>query len=342
MEKLLTIIVPAYNAQKYLAVNIPSFLTTPLRDFLEIIIIDDGSTDQTKEIAETFVLKYPNIVHIFSKENGGHGSAINIGVRIAQGKYIKVIDADDWIEEKNLTIFLRNLKTAKADVILTNYRTVHMQTKKITSYFTKHCLMNKEISIERFLECGKRAWVCCTFHGICYRRTFYLQVNHKLMEGVFYEDQEYAVIPFIYAKSILPLDLFLYEYMVGNIEQSVSDTNMIKHIDDLKKVFWRIYKIYEKNYGTIPQTVLCYCEYKLSRILFTYYTAMLLRNPDRQQGKKLAAYMKNKLQNKGGRFAHKCFWQYIAIYIFGYFHFSSQILDDLKSTQLYRQIKKLI
>ena len=95
MPKTLTFIIPAYNAEKYLDKCISSLLNSAVQDDLEIIVVNDGSTDQTETIAKKYVKEYPHMCALITKDNGGHGSAINIGFQKATGKYVKVLDADD-------------------------------------------------------------------------------------------------------------------------------------------------------------------------------------------------------------------------------------------------------
>lgn len=94
--KLLTITIPSYNSQDYLERCVESLL--PGGDDVEILIVDDGSTDRTPEIADGYAQKYPNIVKAIHQENGGHGEAVNTGIRNASGLYFKVVDSDDWVD----------------------------------------------------------------------------------------------------------------------------------------------------------------------------------------------------------------------------------------------------
>ena len=104
--KVLSFIVPSYNSENYLDKCIPSFLADEILDKLDIIIVNDGSTDGTAEAAEKYCAIYPDSVRLISQENRGHGGALNTGCSAAQGKYLKVIDADDWVETENLPQFL--------------------------------------------------------------------------------------------------------------------------------------------------------------------------------------------------------------------------------------------
>lgn len=106
--KYLTITVPCFNSQDYLMRCLDSLLAGG--DDVEIIIVNDGSTDRTGEIAESYARCYPKIVTVVHKENSGHGSGVNTGLKLASGKYFKVVDSDDWLEE---TAYLELLKQMK-------------------------------------------------------------------------------------------------------------------------------------------------------------------------------------------------------------------------------------
>ena len=110
MEKLLTIVVPAYNVEKYIKNCLDSFIDLSVLRSLEILIVDDGSTDSTASLAHTYEQKYPYSFKVLSKENGGHGSTINYAIPRATGKYFKVVDGDDWLDKSLLPQFVQLLK----------------------------------------------------------------------------------------------------------------------------------------------------------------------------------------------------------------------------------------
>ena len=132
--KVLTFIIPAYNSAAYLDRCVSSMLTPEVLEKLEIIIVSDGSTDATEEIALRFCRRYPNTVRLISQENRGHGGALNAGCAEARGKYLKVIDADDWVETQNLPEFVRLLEQCGSDVVLTHYYTIDIGTGEIKNW----------------------------------------------------------------------------------------------------------------------------------------------------------------------------------------------------------------
>ena len=124
--KILTIAVPVYNTEKYISRCLDSMLIDEVLDDIEIITINDGSKDNSINILREYEKKYPNTVVVIDKENGGHGSGVNAGLKNATGKYYRVIDSDDWVNSKDFVTFVKNLKKDDADLVITNYSKEHV------------------------------------------------------------------------------------------------------------------------------------------------------------------------------------------------------------------------
>ena len=106
--KYISFAIPCYNSQDYMAHAIESIL--PGGEDVEIIIVNDGSKDDTLKIAREYEGKYPDIVRVVDKENGGHGDAVTAGLTHASGSYFKVVDSDDWVDEESLHKILALLR----------------------------------------------------------------------------------------------------------------------------------------------------------------------------------------------------------------------------------------
>ena len=105
---------PSYNSESYMSHAIETILTGG--EDVEIIVVNDGSKDRTAEIADAYAEKYPNIVRVIHQENGGHGEAVNAGIRNATELYFKVVDSDDWVDADAYAKILDKLR-----LILSNY-----------------------------------------------------------------------------------------------------------------------------------------------------------------------------------------------------------------------------
>ena len=133
-KKVLSIVVPSYNAEQYLPETIPTMLSISNLDKLEIIIVNDGSKDNTLAMAQNLQLKYPDTIVIVDKENGGHGSTINSGIQVATGKYFKVVDADDWVESDNLSKLIEYLDSVDDDEVISPFIRVYTDLDKEVLY----------------------------------------------------------------------------------------------------------------------------------------------------------------------------------------------------------------
>ena len=129
--KILSFIVPSYNSERFLDKVISSFVSGAVLDKLDVIIVNDGSKDQTVEIAQKYCQQYPNVVRLISQENKGHGGALNTGCAAAVGKYLKVIDADDTIVTENLSSFIAFLEENESDVVITHHYTNDIVTGEV-------------------------------------------------------------------------------------------------------------------------------------------------------------------------------------------------------------------
>ena len=125
-KKTLTFVVPAYNMTEYLERCVMSLIAAKRNDDIEVLIVDDGSSDGTLEMAQKFEARYPGIVRAIHQENRGHGGAVNTGIAAARGMYVKVVDADDWVGPESLEQVMAALReeadsTEPIDMLVTNY-----------------------------------------------------------------------------------------------------------------------------------------------------------------------------------------------------------------------------
>lgn len=295
MDKTVSFIIPSYNVEKYIAKCLDSFIEKDLLNYIEVLVVNDGSTDQTSFIAHKYEKKYQNVFKVFDKENGGHGSTINFGVQHASGKYIKVIDADDWVDTKELSNYVRKLQEVDADIVLTHFNTFDIKSKTII----KHSLRNVNFGTNNSLLDIMRNFndydECLCFHGITYSLKYYLSCNIHLSEHVFYEDNEYSTFPFYKAQKIVSIDTTLYQYRVGDVEQSVSIQSRVKRLDDEKKVIDNMLDFYKKYVNN--EAVLEYFNMKISRVLVSHWITCLLAYSDRKAGKNRARELYQKLND---------------------------------------------
>lgn len=245
-EKMLSVIVPAYNVEKYLNQCINSFIgCKDALDDLEIIIVNDGSTDNTPQLAKEFKIQYPESIVLVNKENGGHGSAINAGVEVATGRYIKVVDGDDWVCSNGLVELINYIKNnvEYPDVIVNPFERINEVTNDVELMnFPEFDVKNRYSIFEinkkkRYLE----------MHATTFRTDVFQKNAIKIDEKLFYVDVEYILYPIPYVNKIVFLSNVLYEYRLGNVGQSVNVANMIKNRNMHKRVIMSLLQYYSCN-----------------------------------------------------------------------------------------------
>ncbi len=341
MDKILTIAVPAYNAAWCLDKCLMSFIDEQVLARLEIIIVNDGSTDTTGQIADGFAERFPKSFRVIHKQNGGHGSGINSAIDVALGKYFKVVDADDWVLTENLRTFVEVLSETNADVVLTHYHTIDMRTQKRRPFVSRGLDFDQVYTLEEFVSAGKDALSCATFHGITYKTAAYRQSGTRLTENIYYEDQEYATLPFLSVKTVLPLDLFLYEYLIGNAEQSVSDQNQVKRVGHIEKIIWSLEKCYQ-DHPSMTAGARTYFKSKLTDVILSYYVVSLVKNNDKKAGREAARYLRNELSKQDESLVNETNRKYHIALIMNYLHMSNKSLERLKRSALYTVLYRAI
>lgn len=295
MQKILTIIIPTYNAQSFLDKGLPTFIMEEpsLMEKLEVLVVNDGTPDDSVAVAQKYVDRYPKTFSIINKENGGHGSAINTGVEHATGKYFKVIDADDWVDTEVLKELMGILETEDFDAMLSSYITYDISKDEYEHRNIHIEDTRKYYTLEELMEQWEAAYHGFCFHGVLYHTEFYKKQNYKLTEKAFYEDQEYATIPLTKATKIRLYDKSLYIYRIGDVNQSVSIQSQLRRLPDFEKVLWNMLA-YEGQTEDLPAGGKAYWTRKVSKFVSDIYRVCLVTNPDKKDKR---AYVKMLNQN---------------------------------------------
>ncbi len=297
--KILSLILPTYNAENFLDKGLSSMiLPQEYMDKLEVIVVNDGSPDQSVVVAQKYVDRYPDTIWILNKENGGHGSGINAGSKAAKGKYFKVVDADDWVDTAALIKTIDLLETTECDALLQSYRTfdisIEDESKAEISYRVKyfeeethpdHIYSLKEV-VEHWDDC----FAGMGLHGLCFKTEFYQKLNYDLTEKVFYEDQEYNTIPLSSAKRVCLFDEELYIYRIGDVNQSVSTQSSLNRISHFEKVIKKEIA-YEPLLSTCPEGAYEHWVRKLSKFLCDYFRLLYIKSEDKKCYRKAAEEM---------------------------------------------------
>lgn len=238
MQKLLTIVVPVYKVEPYINKCLDSCILVDekLMSQLEVIIVNDGTPDNSAEMSRKYVKRYPQTFRQIDKTNGGHGSAWNVGLKEATGKYLRFLDSDDWLT--NLDKLMSVLQDTNADVVMTSLNNYHKDTQKNDLWQISECHLDEVRTIEQFTFddfYGKTNMMNFLFSTY---KTELIQPLHPLfMEGVMYDDSILYALPFIYAKSYICCDFVLYNYLSGRPGQTMNANVKKKNISSLLKTY---------------------------------------------------------------------------------------------------------
>ena len=239
-DKLLSIVVPTYNIEQYITKCIESFKKVQEKYYseFEIIVVNDGSTDNSVKVVENLIIDSALDLRIISKENGGHGSTINVGITEAKGKYFKVIDGDDWIDISSFEILLEKLKTLDVDMVISNYTEQHVYNNSIKSIdFVEKIKPNNIVSGLPYRR--------IPMHALTYRTSILKENNIRLSEKTFYVDMEYTLLPMKFVENYIYYNLDIYQYFLGRPDQSMNINVMKQKSDHHYRVTKRILELYK-------------------------------------------------------------------------------------------------
>lgn len=276
MKKNLSIIIPAYNTEDYIARCLDSILfNKDIIDLLDVIVVNDGSSDNTLKIAEKYQNIYPNSVRVIDKQNGGHGSTVNAGMDIAVGKFFKVIDSDDWVNIRDFARYVKYLGDADADIIVSNYKKdILYDTSTISFDFsTKN---TEPISIENIdsLIGEEDFFFMFSMHSMAIKTEALRKVwKNGLPEKTFYVDQVYVAKALQGAKSYAFTNFDIYRYFIGRPEQSVSGDGFFRHRKDHERVLRTLLEISEQK--NLEERIKKVYNLQISLMIDTHYKIYL-------------------------------------------------------------------
>lgn len=227
---LLTIIVPIYNKAKLLNQCLDSFAADIFRGRLEVLAVDDGSTDDSILIAAEYESRFPEIYRVIKKENGGVGSVMNLGLEYAAGKYVKEVDADDYVDSDALGMLLDFLEECDSDIVLTPFRTVDVEGFTRENHYIKGVEYGQEYSADIMLRYAE-----INIQGLAVKRQ--LLQDHKIVleETRYYVDMQIIGESIYYAETYTAIGCILYYYRCNQAEQSVSLKNYVRNCEDFRR-----------------------------------------------------------------------------------------------------------
>ena len=236
--KLLTAAVPCYNSQDYMRRAVESLLLGG--DRMEILIVDDGSADQTGRIADEYARAYPGRVRALHQPNMGHGGAVMTGLQNASGLYFKVLDSDDWVDADALRKLLDALETLAAaplppDLLVSNY--IYDKAGVRHKHTVRYGNVLPEGRVLSWADVGRfRMGQYILMHAAVYRTALLRGCGLSLPRHTFYVDNLFVYVPLIKVETLFYLNVDLYHYYIGREGQSVQEANMLRRIDEQLRV----------------------------------------------------------------------------------------------------------
>lgn len=279
--KLLSVVVPTYNMEKYIARCLDTVTANIIPSTLEVIVVNDGSKDKSLEIIREYEKKRPDIITVIDKPNGHYGSCINAALSIAKGKYFRMLDADDWFDTNALVELLKRLETCDTDLFLTlrtEHRVKSNNTIKILQFPFNSIEYNEiyqmqDFEIEKYVT-GREF----NMHSMAYKTEILRKVGLKHIEGICYTDIQYCFLPIDRIKDFIVFDLYLYHYFIGRNDQSTSAISLTRNFQHILKVISFVLDYMDKSYNNNDKIKVSNQKYFLSEIFNMFIGSLRWHN----------------------------------------------------------------
>lgn len=324
MEKVLSISVAAYNVEKFIDQTIQSVVKAKKREDIQLMIINDGSTDNTLEIALDYERKYEDIIQVIDKENGGHGSTINRGIQEAVGKYFMVLDGDDWLDTLELDKILIFLENSNVDLVLLNSVNCYENGNIVKVVHFPDYRYDQEYKETEFGEKLQVGLSCAIIKTAIFKAS-----ELRCLEKCLYEDLQYDAILTFLAKNFIYKNFYLYQYRLGRKSQSVSMESFQRHIDMQLRVSDVLQKFYstssEKMCGGKCDSILN-CWFLIEKTIMATYLSF---KPSKEIKKKLNIHMSKIRNTDVERLLLKKQWSF-RFYKISKMYYMSSVLYRLK------------
>ena len=239
MKKILSVSVAAYNLESMIRQCLDSFIRPEILEKVEVLVTDDGSKDQTREIVAEYEKKYPGSFKLIVQKNAGPGSTVNSGLAHATGKYFRMVDGDDWVNTNEMEAYLTYLEEHDTDMVCTSYCCVDHETGEKRLEMLKTDIMDREIQFE---QVAKDLFLA--MHNVTYK-TSILKENGIRLDNGFYTDLEYLLFPTPYIHTVAFLSQTIYMYRVSLSTQSMNIKSLQKNVQMHSNVLEHLLREYE-------------------------------------------------------------------------------------------------
>ncbi len=314
--KILSVGIAAYNAEKYLNKIMTTLLDKRILDDVEIIIVDDGSTDGTAQIADDYKSGYPDVVKVIHQENGGHGSAINSCIQAVTGKYVYLSDADDWVDTENYVKLIQYMKKCESDLIVADMVTVDSDDKVLQGGGIKGLKGKKvvdagkiknlpsfrEVLLDDYL--GKQIPLF-GMHNYFIRNTVLQKANVRCHCHHFYIDTEYVLYSLWYAKTVTYVDWTICRYWLGRDGQSVAMESRRKNHGQYMDVADWLVAYYNQNKDKLTENQCRFYVRYINNHIQGIYAVLLSYNNKVKKEEMIAYDQKLKMQSADVYYANE-------------------------------------
>ncbi len=312
-KPILTILVPVYNTEKFIEKCLLSLVNKTLVGKIEVIIVSDGSKDKSIDIAKKIAEEHNGIFKIIEKENGGHGSTINVGIKKAKGKYFRVLDSDDWFDENEFVKFINKLEKCDSDLVVTDYSKEYVNDGISEDIIYENLKDSKEYNFDKFdlklLNC-----VFFAMATITYKTEILKKLKFQLPEKTFYVDMLYDVIPMLKVNTFTYYKCNIYKYFIGRIDQSVNTNSYEKNHLNHNSVTHKLIDFYSDNEKTMAAIKRKYLKNIINTVINTNYSIYCIFFRNKKDGYKKAKEFDEYLKNKSLELYNETNKSYIKIF----------------------------
>lgn len=212
--------------EQYLDRSVSSLVASKELNNIEIIIVNDGSKDRTLQIAQAYKEKYSQSIIVIDKPNGHYGSTVNAAIKIATGKYFRILDADDWFDTISFDYFIHKLRVLDTDCVFTKFTIHDFKHNTLIEQDTTNVIFDKVLTLNEYIIPKS----CYYMHSLTYKLQLLKKIHYRQTEGICYTDSEYVFFPLRAAQNIYNINLSLYQYYVGREDQSMSPKVLLRNM----------------------------------------------------------------------------------------------------------------
>lgn len=287
-EKLLSIIIPSYNMEALLPRCLDSLIVPPEQmEWLDVLIVNDGSKDSTSAIGHEYAQKYPDTFRVIDKQNGHYGSCINAALPMALGKYIRILDADDYFDNAVFRQYLDELKTVDVDVVVTDYNMVDSKGGIVSRIIYDGLPQGKVFTFNDV------KFNMLVMHGLTYKTDLLRRIDYKQTEGIPYTDSEWSFVPLLDVETLCYFHLGIYQYLIDREGQSMSKAMEQKLLSYRVKMLHSLTSSFLNNHRN---TNALFIWESLHSYFINIYMIAIVNGSDHQDNQQLIRQFDNELK----------------------------------------------